>query len=143
MRLSPALCWAAGGPCPAAKEVNPTIGTKEDVRNATNIAEVIGEYVRLTPAGRGRLKGLCPFHNEKTPSFHVDTERGYYHCFGCKASGDVFTFVQETEHLSFGDALRKLAERAGIQLEQRYGERVSRDLYDVNEWALKLSLIHI
>ena len=123
--------------------MNPTIGTKEDVRNATNIAEVIGEYVRLTPAGRGRLKGLCPFHNEKTPSFHVDTERGYYHCFGCKASGDVFTFVQETEHLSFGDALRKLAERAGIQLEQRYGERVSRDLYDVNEWALKYFRSHL
>ncbi|GHF95653.1 DNA primase [Deinococcus piscis] len=113
------------------------------MRDRLNIADVIGEYVSLTPAGKGRLKGLCPFHKEKTPSFQVDTEQGYYHCFGCKASGDVFKFVQETENLSFGDALRKLAERAGVQLEQKYGERVSRDLYDVNDFALQYFRSHL
>lgn len=112
------------------------MGTKEDVRSRLGIADVIGEYVRLSPAGKGRLKGLCPFHKEKTPSFQVDTEQGYYYCFGCKAGGDIFSFVQQTENLSFGDALRKLAEKAGVQVEAKYGERSSRDLYDVNAFAL-------
>ena len=113
------------------------------MRDRLNIADVIGEYVSLIPAGKGRLKGLCPFHKEKSPSFQVDTEQGYYYCFGCKAGGDVFKFVQETENLSFGDALRKLAERAGVQLEQKYGERVSRDLYDVNDFALQYFRSHL
>ena len=104
---------------------------------------MVGEYVRLTPAGKGRLKGLCPFHKEKTPSFQVDTEKGYYHCFGCKASGDVFGFVQQMEHLSFGDALRKLADRAGIQIDAKYGEKVSRDLYEVNAFALDYFRSHL
>ena len=112
------------------------MGTKEDVRTRLNIAEIVGEHVHLSPAGKGRLKGLCPFHKEKSPSFQVDTEQGYYYCFGCKAGGDVFSFVQQTENLSFGDALRKLAERAGVQVEAKYGERSSRDLYDVNAFAL-------
>jgi DNA primase len=92
--------------------------------------------VRLTPAGKGRLKGLCPFHNEKSPSFQVDTEQGYFYCFGCKAGGDMFSFIQRTENLSFGDALRKLAERAGVTVETRYGEKSSRDIYEVNAFAL-------
>jgi DNA primase len=111
------------------------VGTKEDVRSRLNIAEVIGEYVSLTPAGKGRMKGLCPFHKEKSPSFQVDTEQGYYYCFGCKAGGDIFSFVQQTENLSFGDSLRKLAEKAGVQVEAKYGEKSSRDLYDVNAFA--------
>ncbi|SEJ75276.1 DNA primase [Deinococcus reticulitermitis] len=119
------------------------MGTKEDVRARLSISDVIGEYVRLTPAGKGRLKGLCPFHKEKTPSFQVDTEKGYYHCFGCKASGDVFSFVQQVEQLSFSDALRKLAERAGVQIEARYGERSSRDLYEVNAFALEYFRSHL
>ncbi|MEJ1619729.1 CHC2 zinc finger domain-containing protein, partial [Escherichia coli] len=94
-----------------------------DVRSRLNIAEVVGEYVQLTPAGKGRLKGLCPFHKEKSPSFQVDTDQGYFYCFGCKAGGDVFSFVQRTESLSFADALRKLAEKAGVQVEAKYGER--------------------
>ena len=119
------------------------MGTKEDVRARLNIADVIGEHVRLTPAGKGRLKGLCPFHQEKSPSFQVDTEQGYFYCFGCKAGGDVFSFVQRIENLSFGDALRKLAERAGVQVEARYGERSSRDLYDVNAFALAYFREHL
>ncbi len=119
------------------------MGTKEDVRSRLNIAEVVGEYVRLTPAGKGRLKGLCPFHKEKSPSFQVDTDQGYFYCFGCKAGGDVFSFVQRTENLSFGDALRKLAERAGIQVEAKYGEKSNRDLYDVNAFALAYFREHL
>lgn len=113
------------------------MGTKEEVRERLNIADVVGDYVRLTPVGKHRLKGLCPFHNEKTPSFQVDTERGYYYCFGCKAGGDIFSFVQQTENLSFGDALRKLAERAGVTVETRYGEKSSRDIYEINTFALQ------
>lgn len=119
------------------------MGTKEDVRARLNIADVIGEHVRLTPAGKGRLKGLCPFHQEKSPSFQVDTEQGYFYCFGCKAGGDVFSFVQRIENLSFADALRKLAERAGVQVEARYGERSSRDVYDVNAFALAYFREHL
>ncbi|MEF2279862.1 DNA primase [Deinococcus sp. YIM 134068] len=119
------------------------MGTKEDVRSRLNIAEVVGEYVRLSPAGKGRLKGLCPFHKEKSPSFQVDTEQGYFYCFGCKAGGDVFSFVQRAENLSFGDALRKLAEKAGVQVEAKYGERSSRDLYDVNAFALEYFREHL
>lgn len=113
------------------------MATKEDVRARLSIAEVVGDYVQLTPAGRGRLKGLCPFHKEKSPSFQVDTEQGYYYCFGCKAGGDIFSFVQRVENLSFGDALRKLAEKAGLTIEAKYGEKSSRDLYDVNMFALE------
>ncbi len=112
------------------------MGSKEEVRERINISDVIGEYVQLSPAGRGRLKGLCPFHKEKSPSFQVDTEQGYFYCFGCKAGGDMFSFVQRQENLSFGDALRKLADKAGVTVETRYGEKTSRDLYDVNAFAL-------
>ncbi|WP_051935512.1 DNA primase [Deinococcus sp. YIM 77859] len=119
------------------------MGTKEDVRARLNIADVIGEHVRLTPAGKGRLKGLCPFHKEKSPSFQVDVEQGYFYCFGCKAGGDVFSFVQRVENLSFGDALRKLAERVGVQVEAKYGERSSRDVYDVNAFALAYFREHL
>ncbi len=119
------------------------MGTKEEVRERLNIADIVGEHVRLTPVGKHRLKGLCPFHNEKTPSFQVDTERGYYYCFGCKASGDIFGFVQHVENLTFGDALRKLAERAGVSVETRYGEKSSRDIYEVNAFALQYFREHL
>ena len=112
------------------------MGSKEEVRERINISDVIGEYVQLSPAGRGRLKGLCPFHKEKSPSFQVDIEQGYFYCFGCKAGGDMFSFVQRQENLSFSDALRKLADKAGVTVETRYGEKTSRDLYDVNAFAL-------
>lgn len=119
------------------------MGTKEDVRARLSIADVVGEHVRLSPAGKGRLKGLCPFHKEKSPSFQVDTEQGYFYCFGCKAGGDVFSFVQRLENLSFGDALRQLADRAGVQVEAKYGERSSRDLYEVNAFALAYFREHL
>jgi DNA primase len=90
------------------------------VREKSPIADVIGEHVQLRNAGGGNLKGLCPFHDEKSPSFNVTPARGMYHCFGCQAGGDVIRFVQDIEHLTFTDAVERLASRAGIQL--RYVE---------------------
>src|SRR5690348_17759163 len=91
-----------------------------EVRENARIDDVVSAYLTLRNAGGGNLKGLCPFHDEKSPSFNVTPARGMYHCFGCQAGGDVIRFVQEVEHLSFGDAVERLASRAGIQL--RYVE---------------------
>lgn len=110
---------------------------KELIRERLPIADVIGEVVSLKPAGRGRLKGLCPFHSEKTPSFHVLVDRGFFYCFGCQAKGDVFDFVMRTQALSFPDALRLLGARAGVEVTpptEASGKR--RDLLDVNKLAL-------
>lgn len=89
--------------------------TIDRIRDQTNLADVIGQSVKLERRGRN-LIGLCPFHKEKSPSFNVNDERGFYHCFGCKASGDIFRFVQETEGLTFMEAVRSLAERLGIEV---------------------------
>ncbi|MDN9010945.1 DNA primase [Brevibacillus laterosporus] len=83
------------------------------VRAAVDIVDVVGEYVQLKKRGRAYL-GLCPFHSEKTPSFNVNAERQFYHCFGCHAGGDVFSFVMQVEQLSFPEALQKLADRVGL-----------------------------
>ncbi len=82
---------------------------------------MIGEHIQLRNAGGGNLKGLCPFHDEKSPSFNVTPERGMYFCFGCSEGGDVITFVEKIEHLSFGEAVERLAQRAGIQLQFEQG----------------------
>ncbi|MBV8198209.1 MAG: DNA primase [Candidatus Eremiobacteraeota bacterium] len=87
-----------------------------EIRARTEIASLIGQYVPLRKRGND-LVGLCPFHAEKTPSFHVHPDRGFFKCFGCGAGGDVITFVQRFDQLSFGDAVRVLAAKAGIQLE--------------------------
>jgi DNA primase len=87
------------------------------VRAATDIVALIGEHVALRKVGR-RWSGLCPFHTEKTPSFSVNAEEGWYHCFGCQASGDAITFVRQTQHLDFLDAVRLLADRAGVTLHE-------------------------
>ncbi|TDB85501.1 DNA primase [Actinomadura sp. KC216] len=91
------------------------------VRERSSIADVIGEYLQLRNAGGGNLKGLCPFHDEKSPSFNVTPSRGLYFCFGCEAGGDVIKFVQEIEHLSFTEAVERLAAQAGIQLRYEDG----------------------
>ncbi len=91
--------------------------TIQAVRDRINIKDVIGERVKLEQRGN-RLLGLCPFHKEKTPSFNVNEERGFYYCFGCHASGDAIKFVQETEGLSFLDTIRELAQRSGIELQE-------------------------
>ena len=87
------------------------------VRAATDIVALISEQVALKKSGR-RWTGLCPFHGEKTPSFSVNAEEGRYYCFGCRASGDQITFVRELQHLDFVDAVRLLADRAGIELHE-------------------------
>jgi DNA primase len=87
----------------------------DEVRNATDIVETIGAYVRLKKRGKNFV-GLCPFHAEKTPSFNVSPERQMYHCFGCGVGGNVITFVMEHEKVSFVEAVRTLADRAGISL---------------------------
>jgi DNA primase len=85
----------------------------EQVRSQSNIVDVIGEHVRLKQTGRS-FTGLCPFHKEKSPSFHVNPERGIYKCFGCGKAGNVITFVTEHQRLGFVDAVRALAQRVGI-----------------------------
>src|ERR1700733_10003676 len=86
------------------------------VRERSPIDEVIGEHVQLRNAGGGNLKGICPFHDEKSPSLSVSPARGVFHCFGCGAGGDVIRFVERIEHLSFTDAVERLAARANVTL---------------------------
>ncbi len=88
----------------------------EEVKQKLDLIDVIGEYVRLQPAGGQSLKGLCPFHGEKTPSFYAHRDKQFWHCFGCSEGGDVFTFYQKIESVDFRDALRELARRAGVAL---------------------------
>jgi DNA primase len=109
---------------------------KDQIRARLNIADVIGEVVALKPAGRERLKGLCPFHNEKTPSFQVHLDKGFYYCFGCQATGDIFKFVMETQAMTFPDALRLLGERAGVEVTSHAPKDARRDLVEVNQLAL-------
>ena len=111
---------------------------KEQIRLRLDIAEVIGEVVALKPAGRGQLKGLCPFHGEKTPSFHVHQERGFYYCFGCQAKGDVFDFLMRSQGIEFADALQLLGQRAGIEVTPPTPkDRKRRDLFEINQVALE------
>ncbi len=92
----------------------------QQLKSQLDIVEIIGQYVRLKSRGSThRYVGLCPFHNEKTPSFHVDGALGFYKCFGCDASGDVFKFVQEMDRLTFPEVLKTLADRYGIPMPQR------------------------
>ncbi|MBW1600975.1 DNA primase [Streptomyces sp. JJ66] len=90
------------------------------VRDAVPIDAVISEYLQLRPAGGGNLKGLCPFHDEKSPSFHVSPSKGLFHCFGCQEGGDTIAFLRKVDHLSFSEAIERLAGQAGITL--RYEE---------------------
>jgi DNA primase len=98
----------------------------EAVRDAADIARVVSDYVPLKPAG-ARLKGLCPFHQEKTPSFHVDPEKGLFHCFGCRAGGDVFKFVMLYDKLGFAESVESLARRFGVKLPERGGATAHAD----------------
>jgi DNA primase len=86
------------------------------VREKVSIVDVISEQVTLKPAGSGNVRGLCPFHDEKTPSFHVKPSQGVYYCFGCGAGGDAIKFVMETDHLTFVEAVERLAAKAGVEL---------------------------
>jgi DNA primase len=92
-----------------------------DLKLRVNIADVISRVVTLRKAGAGSLKGLCPFHNEKTPSFQVNPDKGLYYCFGCNKTGDLITFVRETEQLNFSEAVEALGQRFNIPIEYEEG----------------------
>lgn len=115
----------------------------EEVRSRSDIVSVIGRYVRLKRAGSG-YTGLCPFHNEKTPSFHVNPARQMYKCFGCGVGGNVLTFVMEYENLTFPEAMEMLAQEAGIELpkqemtaQQRQQESLRQTLLEINKKAAR------
>lgn len=102
----------------AAPYTSPMAGRISDrdiaaIREGVRIEEVVGDYVQLRRAGADSLKGLCPFHDEKSPSFHVRPNHGHFHCFGCGEGGDVYAFVQKIEHVSFVEAVELLADRIG------------------------------
>ena len=111
----------------------------DEIRARVPIAGIVGRRVKLTKRGREH-SGLCPFHNEKTPSFTVSEEKGFYHCFGCGAHGDAIGFVMRMEGLSFPEAVERLAGEAGLQVpqsspEERAAARRRADLYEVVEAA--------
>jgi len=113
-----------------------------DLKLRVNIVDVVGRVATLRKAG-SRFKGLCPFHNEKSPSFHVDPDKGFYKCFGCGKAGDIITFVRETEQLNFTEAIETLGKRFGIAIEYEEGsggpsreERSLRqEIFDIHETA--------
>jgi len=94
----------------------------DEVRSRVNIADVVGDYVTLKSAGVGSLKGLCPFHDERSPSFHVRPQVGRYHCFGCGEDGDVFDFVIKQDHTTFQEAVERMAAKIGFTLHYEEGD---------------------
>src|ERR1041385_736903 len=115
-----------------------------EIRSRADIVAVIGQHVQLKKAGRNH-KGLCPFHGEKTPSFNVNAEKGFYKCFGWGKHGDVFTFVMEVEGKSFVEAAEQLGARFGVEvprieespeLRKARGERVA--MLDINKLATQI-----
>src|ERR1700752_4025095 len=88
----------------------------QTVKQQADIVRIVGEYVRLKKAGAQNYSGLCPFHSEKTASFSVHATRQFYHCFGCGASGDVFSFVQKVENVTFPEAVRLIAQKLGVSM---------------------------
>lgn len=99
----------------------------DEVRSRVNIADIVGDYVTLKGAGVGSLKGLCPFHDERSPSFHVRPQVGRYHCFGCGEDGDVFSFLQRMDHVTFTEAVERMAARVGIELHYEDGGKAGSD----------------
>src|SRR6266852_1319154 len=103
--------------------------TVQQIKDKLGIVDVVSQYVKLERSGAA-LRARCPFHSERTPSFHVSPERGTYHCFGCGVGGDIFTFVEAIEGLDFKGALKVLAEKAGVPLVYSRGEKSSLDERD-------------
>ena len=117
----------------------------DEVRARTDIREIIEGYVSLKSAGIGTYKGLCPFHDERTPSFNVRPQVGSYHCFGCGESGDVYSFVMAMEHTGFVETVERLAARIGYTLHyeggnpgERYEAGMRRRLLDAHKMAVSI-----
>lgn len=112
----------------------------DELKERLDIVDIISEYVNLKRTGSS-FKGLCPFHNEKTPSFSVSRERGYFHCFGCHERGDAISFIMKIENLNYVDALKFLAEKYGMTLEETYTSKENIEkrnrLYEINSMAAK------
>ena len=111
----------------------------EEVRGRSDIVDVISGYVRLTRKGSSYF-GLCPFHNEKSPSFSVSGSKQMFYCFGCGEGGNVFSFIMKYENYTFPEAVKMLADRAGVQLpevsmspEERKQQDIKSQLYDINK----------
>lgn len=114
---------------------------KQELKSRTDIVDVISSYVHLKRAGRN-MQGLCPFHNEDTPSFSVSPEKNMFHCFGCKASGDVITFIMRIENIEYLEAIRLLAQRAGLEIPENSAKdegisRLKNRIYEANREAAK------
>ena len=101
-----------------------------EVREKVRIDEVISTYVTLRNAGGGSQKGLCPFHDEKSPSFHVTPARQFWHCFGCGEGGDIFTFLMKIDGLSFVEAVERMAEKYGVPLRREEGDGLTHHVDD-------------
>lgn len=112
----------------------------EEVRTRNDIADIIGGYVNLSKRG-SNYTGLCPFHNEKTPSFSVNSSKQMYHCFGCGAGGNVFTFVMQYENYNFTEALKMLAERAGVTLPEEKFSKEAKQASDIKAKILEINKI--
>ena len=110
----------------------------EEVRSRNDIVDVIGEYVHLQKKGSSYM-GLCPFHNEKSPSFSVSGSKQMYHCFGCGAGGDVFTFLMKYDNLTFGEAIKELAQRGGIMLPDEDDSPAARKMRDKRQILLDIN----
>src|SRR5450755_3274947 len=89
---------------------------KETLKQQADIVRIVGDYVKLKKAGAQNFSGLCPFHAEETPSFSVHATRQFFHCFGCGESGDVFTFIQKVENITFPEAVRLIAQKLGVPM---------------------------
>lgn len=119
----------------------------EQIKDRLNVVDVLGEYLKLEKAGTN-YKALCPFHNEKTPSFMVNPEQNFWYCFGCQKGGDIFTFVQEMEGLEFRDALERLADKAGVEIPkfQAYNKEEKsqkQKIYEILETATRFYQVQL
>ncbi len=114
---------------------------KDEIKQRLDIVEMISEYLPLKPAGSGGFKACCPFHSEKTPSFHVSREKQIWHCFGCNKGGDLFAFLMDLEGLSFPAALELMAGKAGVKLPERSTSQASRQAKKERDVLLDLHII--